>query len=394
MDIIKQIKTGAILKNHKFATILWFGLSIIAVVLEILKGREIHNYQIFKEVFIHLKAQQNLYIPFNWNLYGPVFGIIMAPFALLPDNVGVFFWVLANAAFLYYAINKLPIALEKRAFILIVASLEMMNVASWVEPNAAVAACLILSYCCIAKEKEWQAAFFIAIATFVKLYGITGLAFFFFSKHRIKFIGWMLIWGIILFVAPMLLSSPSFILQTYVDWKDTLLQKNSNNLTDNNFLNISLLGVVISVLKIKTSQTILLALGALLFLSQYMHYKFFSNKVYQLYILCSILIFTVIFSSSAESPTYIISFTGVCLWYVLQPRSKVAIIAITLAFIFTSLSHSDLLTSSFRTYVARPYKVKAFASIIIWFVILFQIWRKQFLSAPDPEADFELSKPS
>ena len=51
----------------------------------------------------------------------------------------------------------------------------------------------------------------IMLGTFVKLYGIVGFAFFFFSKHKPKLILWIdVIWGIVFFVLPMLISSRAY----------------------------------------------------------------------------------------------------------------------------------------------------------------------------------------
>jgi hypothetical protein len=66
---------------------------------------------------------------------------------------------------------------------------------------------IIASFYCI--EKDITAACFIMIGTFVKLYGIVGLAFFFFSKHKVKFVAALIIIGALLFIisTPTLISS-------------------------------------------------------------------------------------------------------------------------------------------------------------------------------------------
>ena len=49
------------------------------------------------------------------------------------------------------------------------------------------------------------------LGTMVKLYGIVGLAFFLFSKHRGKLVMWLAIWAAVMFAAPMLISSPEYV---------------------------------------------------------------------------------------------------------------------------------------------------------------------------------------
>ncbi|MFX6023296.1 hypothetical protein ABTF26_19890, partial [Acinetobacter baumannii] len=62
--------------------------------------------------------------------------------------------------------------------------------------------------------------------------------------------------------------------------------------------------------------------AVILFLTQYMQWKFFVDVRFRLYLLCLVLIMTVIFTTSAESPTYIIAFPSVCIWYFLQEHKK------------------------------------------------------------------------
>lgn len=69
---------------------------------------------------------------------------------------------------------------------------------------------IIASFYCI--EKDITAACFIMIGTFVKLYGIVGLAFFFFSKHKVKFVAALIGWAVLFFVLPMAITSPEYII--------------------------------------------------------------------------------------------------------------------------------------------------------------------------------------
>jgi hypothetical protein len=82
--------------NKYFVLALFFGLSLIAVTKEILI-HQLNNYYLYKYSFFHLVHQQNIYIPypdlfFDHHHYGPFFGLIIAPFAVLPDTLGVFLW--------------------------------------------------------------------------------------------------------------------------------------------------------------------------------------------------------------------------------------------------------------------------------------------------------------
>ena len=110
--------------------------------------------------------------------------------------------------------------------------------------NIAIAATILLAYYLIEKEKDFWAAFFIMLGTFVKAYSIVGLAFFFFSKHKGKFIAALLFWAVVMFVAPMpFFHGWDYIVSQYHEWYISLSNKNAENAV-NIMNNISLLGMV------------------------------------------------------------------------------------------------------------------------------------------------------
>lgn len=380
--------SGEFLFNRKLAIGLWFGLSLLAVIPEII-GHRINNYLIYKYVYFHTLEKVNLYLEYHavhedTNHYGPFFSLIIAPFTALPDWLGVFLWVMGGCAFLYYAIRKLPISAKYQNAILILSAHEMMTAASWLQVNPFIAGCIILGFAFINEGKEGRALFFILIATFIKIYGIVGFAFFFFSRNKGRFILWTAIWSALFFVAPMILAPPSFILQCYKDWYESLqfkANKNAASKTDD-LQDISVMGMIRRIFGLPGFRDIyVVPLAAIAFLSQYIRYKYFNDLRFRLYILCSVLIFTVIFSNGSENPTYIIAFPAVCIWYIIQPRTKWANAILIFALILTSFSYSDIFTSYVREKLVRPYSLKALPCFVTWLIILVQVYKKQFLKA-------------
>ncbi|MEO6949113.1 MAG: hypothetical protein ABI123_05750, partial [Ginsengibacter sp.] len=124
---------------------------------------------------------------------------------------------------------------------------------------------------------------------------------------------------------------------------------------------------------------IVLVPAILLFAAQYVRINYFKDLRYRLYLLCSVLLFTVIFSNGAESPTYIIAFPAVCLWYMLQPPSKFINGVFIFAFLLTGFGYSDIFTPYVREHIVRPYSLKALPCFVVWLIIVFQIYSKQFL---------------
>jgi len=118
----------------------------------------------------------------------------------------------------------------------------------------------------------------------------------------------------------------------------------------------------------------------ILFGLSYIRVIYFKNLNYQLLIVASTLIFPVIFSTGSESPTYIIAFTGVALWYINIDKPVVWFDTALLlfAFVLTSLSPSDLFPRYIRVNYVEPYALKALPCFIIWIKIIYETLTRRF----------------
>lgn len=66
---------------------------------------------------------------------------------------------------------------------------EMLNALGMSQFNVATAAMILLTYSSLNKGRNMWGAFWIVLGTLVKIYGIVGLAFFFFAKSKTMFVG-------------------------------------------------------------------------------------------------------------------------------------------------------------------------------------------------------------
>lgn len=364
---------------------------IVYLLLAIISGyKQYHhhtynNYLIFKYVYWHTVDLQNLYLNYpeylDSNHYGPVFSVLIAPFALLPDGFGPILWNVANVAMLLWGIYSLPISIKKRSVIAWICAHEALTALFSFQFNIALTGIILLSFSYLVKKKEIQSAFFIALGTLVKLYGIVGLAFFFFTKNKLKFILGGIAAFALLFALPMAISSPSFVIQSYGDWYHSLAHKNDLNASLTSFQDISLMGMVRRITGDVTIPNMpFLLSGIILFGLPYLRTNQFKHIGFRLMLLASTLIFTVIFSSGSESPTYIIAFAGVAIWFTVQKQKKSWIIALFIfAFILTSLSPTDIFPPAVKEFI-RLYSLKALPCVIIWFVIVYQMMKEDFES--------------
>jgi len=220
----------------------------------------------------------------------------------------------------------------------------------------------------------------ICIGVFIKLYGIVGLAFFLCSENRGKFLLSLLFWSVVLFVAPMLITSPGYIVNNYRDWYFDLLQKNKNNIGPS-LQDISLMGLIRNIFGYRQLSNIATILpGLLLFATWYIRTKYYKVTQYQLLLLTSTLIFVIIFSSSSESPTYIIAVAGVAIWFMNldRPVTALDISLLVLTLILTVFSPSDLFPRSIRINYVIPYKLKALPCVLVWFKIIYETLTRKF----------------
>jgi hypothetical protein len=375
---------ATLLNNRKLIISTYIIVALFSALKQILRRHD-NNYQIFKNVFYHIIEEKSLYasypnLYFDYNHYGPIFGLFIAPFAIMPDGLGMVLWCIFNALVLVYAISQLNLESSKINLILWICLHEFLTTSLGQQFNPIMTSIIILSYVLIEKEKDFWSACLIILGTFIKLYGIVGLAFFFFSKNKMKFIGSLAFWSVVFFVLPMAISSPEFIINSYSEWFARLLEKNNENGSFDSMQDISIMGLFKKILNMPNLSNLLFLIpGIVLFGLPYLRFNMFSNKKFQLLLLSSVLIFTVIFSSGSESPTYIIAFAGVAIWFIIQEeKTKWTWFLFIFALLLTSFSPSDLFPKYIKETYIKPYSLKALPCVLIWFQITYELITTQF----------------
>ena len=89
--------------------------------------------------------------------------------------------------------------------------------------------------------------------------------------------------------------------------------------------------------------------------------SFWQNQSYRLHYLALLLIGLVIFSSSAESPTYVIAVIGYLIWHVQQPYNTTFPYKVLMALVLllTIFSPTDLFPRFIREQYVLRYSLKA-----------------------------------
>ncbi|MDR1557230.1 MAG: DUF2029 domain-containing protein [Tannerellaceae bacterium] len=339
-----------------------------------------NNYKIFKYVYWHAieglplyKEYPNQY--YDNNHYGIIFSTIIAPFAILPDWLGLMLWNVANTLILFYAIRHLPLTNNQKKLIYWFSFIELMTAQSVQQFNISVGAFILLSFIFIEKKKEFWAACIIVIGTFIKIYPIVGLAFFLFSKQKTKFILSLLFWSILFFFLPILYTSGfDYVSSQYMEWGEALKIKNIKNMFAPS-QNVSLLGLVRKLTGISSYNDLCLIIpGLCLFFIPYVRVGQYKYLRFRLMILANVLLFVVLFSSGTEASGYIIAMIGVAIWYVCSPsKHRVYNLVLFIAtLVIVGISTTEIVPRTLRLGFIQPFVLKSWMCIFVWFTICYE----------------------
>lgn len=342
------------------------------------------DYSVFYHSFWHAWQQMPLYIIYpedgNYFLYGPLFAVLMTPLAVLPFQLGRLLWLLLITFVPYWSIRKTSFSIRQQLFILWFTAAEAALCILDSESNSLILACLIFSYYLIDKEKDQWAALVIALGAATKLFGIVGLAFLPFSRHKLRLCSWVIIWLVLLLGLPMIVFGPEYVWGQYIEWYNVLVHKNDLNQFASG-QNVSLLGIVRKVSGCATYSDLWLMIpGAILFTLPYLRIDQYKYPAFRQTILASVLMFMLLFTTSSESSGYIIAMTGVAIWYTAAPwkHSKWDIALMVFAFIVTSMTPSDLFPKVLWREVIKPYSLKALPTTIIWLKLTYELLKRNY----------------
>jgi hypothetical protein len=394
------LKVSSWLVNYKVLFVLFIILAIFASLQSyfgdlkpMIYGENLYtqynNYVIFKYSFFHLIDLKDLYCDYpsecgDLYKYSPVFALIFAPFAAMPDYIGLCLFNILNALILFFAIKNLPgFGENKKVYMLWFVLVEMMTSMQNSQTNALIAGLLIWSFVFLEKDKIALGTLFIVFTVFVKLFGIVAFVLFLIYPKKIKFILYSALWTLIFGLIPLIVVPLDQLILLYKSWGNLLVMDHT----------ISVSFSVMKLLKIwfglNLNNTLVVLAGAILFMIPFLDYKKYRLFGFRISVLASILIWIVIFNHKTESPTFVIAMAGMAIWFFGKELSPINIVLIFTTLLFTSATTTDLFPSFIRHQYFYPYLVKAVPSILVWFWVVFEMtFNKRF--SKDKQADFLL----
>ena len=382
---IKDFFALPLWRDYRVTFVVWFLLGVIIGLVKAHRGA--NNFLIYKYVFWHTIEQKDLYLPYpedfvDLNHYGPFFSLFIAPFAVVPEGLGIVLWHVALAMLLYVAIRTSRFSKYEILFMLWYAAQYLITCLMMSQINIAVAALILLSFTMVEQKKDIWATFFICVGTFVKLLGVVGLSFFFFSKSKKTFILSLIGWSIVMFVAPMLISSPEYVVGQYESWYHALASKNMTNTADLMTMNnISLLGMIRRpLIDFNYSDTWVIMPYLLIVAVAYFRIDQWKHLAFRKMVLVQMLFMVILISTGTENSSYVIAYIGIPLWYASVPwkRNNWDLALIVFAFVFGSLSPTDLYPRFLKTEIIRPYALRALPVVLIWMKLTWEMLRKDY----------------
>ncbi len=324
-----------------------------------------NNYVIFKQSFVHLIENKDLYQLFpsdHWDLYkySPTFAVLMFPFAQLPDALGLFCWNLLNSLILFFALWRLPVVSRNtRYWMLGLVLIELITSLQNSQSNGLMAGLLIFAFIFLEKKKPALAALMIVLTVFIKLFGLVALVLFLCYPERWKAMLYALGWTLLFAFLPLLVVSWSQLELLYQSW--FMLLQNDHIAS----IGLSMAGWLYSWFGVAYSNLIVI-IGAFLLCLPLLRYQYFKEYTYRAFFLSSVLIWVVIFNHKAESPTFVIAVSGIAIWYMSQRLNWLNLVLLSLALVFTVLSQTDLFPRGLQNAFVAPYVLKAVPCILIW----------------------------
>jgi len=376
--------------NNKFFNLKFFGnpyfILVFYILITIIAGAYqyylginskgytyINNFLVFKNAFFHLIESKDLYFPYLEDYrpvkYSPSFALLMAPFALMPTLLGLVSWCLFNTLALFYAIRLLPIKDTQKSIIYWLILIDLITTIQNLQANALMVALMLFAFVSFERRKVFWAALFIALSFYIKIFGLAACILFILYPDKIKFILSMAFWMVVFFFLPLLVIDVEQLHLLYSNWWKVLSIDHDMSL----YLSFSVMGILQSWFGLQVNKFYIQLIGIVLLCLPLIHYKHYKKQLFRLLMVCSILIWVIIFNHKAESNTFIIAMVGISLWFVSQKPTVDNIALIILTLLLVSLSPTDLFPKSLRENYVVPYVLKALPCVLVWIKINYQL---------------------
>jgi hypothetical protein len=370
--------------RHKFLLII-FALAAISVSLqsyysplkELWGGKytTYNNYIIFKSSTFHLLNHVNLYDRCpgeyaDFYKYSPTFAVLFMPVGLFPDGVGLTLWNLLNALLLLLAFFGLKAGTNRMSTLFLVFLLvDLVTSMQSSQSNALMTGLLIMAYSEVKKGNHFLSALLISLATMIKIYAGLGFLLFFFVGNQRRFLVYSTVCMVGLVLLPVILIGFKELWWQYENWKHLLAWDREAS------TGTSLIGIIGLVMPMDAVKLPLQLIGGVLLLLPLFVVRD-RNEKFERDFLAFILVWMILFNHKAESPAFIIAFSGATLWIMNHLQNRWALLAYIVAFVLGCFTSTDVFPYDLRQFFLAVH-MKAFAYIPVLVMMYTGLFRTE-----------------
>jgi len=357
-------------RPRRLVLALYVASAALVTVQQALLGHS-NNLSIFRSASLNLLAGRDLYAAhpeqhLDFYKYSPTFALLFAPLAYLPFALAFLCWSLLNGLLLWYALDRLlP---ERQATIaLALLYLEVLLALQYGQSNALVAALMILGFVAFEGRRQLGAALSITVGAAVKLFPLAGLSLAALYPRRLRFGAIAVGVLAVAVVLPLVVIPPADLLAQYRSWhaieaKDTLLR------------GYSLMHYVHAWFGVNWPNWPQQAVGtALLLLPLALRSDRWEALEFRRLFLCSLLVYSVLFNHASESPSFVVAYAGIVIWYVGSPPSPLRTAVMALTLLVMVVHDVDVVPRWVKYDILVPYRIKGIPGLVAWFVMQWEL---------------------
>jgi len=297
---------------------------------------------------------------------------LMAPFAPLPDAVGLVFWNVLGAGLLFLGIAGLPLGTERsRMTMAWFVALPMLQSMQNSQSNAHVAGLVLLAAVWLERGQEMRAGLAIALGFFVKVYGGLAIVLALLYPSRLKGVGWTIAWTVALGLVPLAFVSPSPLLDLYRSWGALLANDQAA------YTGVSAMSVLQSWFGLAPPKAAVAAAGLAITLLPLARVRAYPLVEFRMLVLAALMLWMVAFNHKAEPNTFVIAVAGVAVWYLAGPRSWLRDTMVALVVLLTCLSTTSIFPTVVRRALISPYSLRVVPCIAVWAIAIAEMLGRQ-----------------
>jgi hypothetical protein len=247
----------------------------------------------------------------------------------VPEWLGLAAWNSVNALALYWAVRRLLPRAQAQLVLLLVMG-DLARTMQSCQSNGVVTALMIAAFVAYAADRPLRGAFAVAGGAAIKIFPAGAALFALVRRDRWRSLGMVAAAAAVFFlVLPMAFVGPRDLVLQYARWAAQEHAETFKPMYSVMDLLDAWTGYYVPRLPIQLFGLILLLLPAALRRAPR------NDPSWQLTLLSSLLVFSVLFNYGAEPPSFVISTTGIAIWYAVGRRTKVqgVLLGLTLALV-------------------------------------------------------------